>query len=133
MWYEQDAINLINAHLPTPSSAPFIACGQPVFGVVSPPINVNHGENNTCNPSFSFYQVGSRTQWNVTKDFYLGVDVSYTHLNTSYQGLAVATPAIGSQTSKQIVDDQNVWSGIFRAQTDPEARNEGTSFVFGQR
>src|SRR6185312_17494011 len=98
IWYDQDAINLINAHLPTPVTAPGIACGQPVFGVVSPPINVNHGENNSCNPSFSFYQVGSRTQWNVTKDFYLGVDVSYTHLNTAYQGLAVSTPAIGSQT-----------------------------------
>ena len=75
----RDATNLINAHLPTPAAAPFIACGQPVFGVVSPPINVNHGENNSCSPNFSFYQVGSRTQWNVTKDFYMGVDVTYTH------------------------------------------------------
>ena len=32
-----------------------------------------------------------------------------------------------------IVDDQSIWSGLFRAQMNFEARNEGTSFVFGQR
>ena len=63
----------------------------------------------------------------------MGVDVTYTHLNTAYQGAAIATSPIGTQTSKQIVDDQNIWSGLFRAQMNFEARNEGTSFVFGQR
>ena len=36
VWYDQDATNLINAHLPTPAAAPFIACGQPVAGAGVP-------------------------------------------------------------------------------------------------
>ena len=98
-------------HLPTPAAAPCIACGQPVFGVVCPPINVNHGESNSCSPNFSFWQVGSRTQWNVTKDFYMGVDVTYTHLNTAYQGAAIATSSDGTQIAPKtshLVDDQNI-------------------------
>ena len=64
----------------------------------------------------------------------MGVDVTYTHLNTAYQGTDPGLyPAVGPQVAKNIVDDQNVWSGLFRAQVNFEARNEGTSFVFGQR
>jgi hypothetical protein len=37
--------------------------------------------NNLCICAWSgcnaYYDIGSRTQWNVTKDFYLGVDVMY--------------------------------------------------------
>ena len=47
---------------------------------------LTNGEGNSCSPNFSFWQVGSRTQWNITRDFYMGVDVTYTHLNTAYQG-----------------------------------------------
>ena len=30
----------------------------------------------------STWWIGSRTQWNVTKDFYMGVDVLYSKLQT---------------------------------------------------
>ena len=56
----------------------FLCCGS-----VWPPVNVGSGATNSCSPNFSFWQVGSRTQWNVTKDFFMGVDVTYTHLNTA--------------------------------------------------
>ena len=32
---------------------------------------------------WSTWWIGSRTQWNVTKDFYMGVDVLYTKLQTA--------------------------------------------------
>jgi hypothetical protein len=39
-----------------------------------------------CDPNWSWWAIGSRTQWNVTKDFYMGVDVYYTKLNTAFEG-----------------------------------------------
>jgi hypothetical protein len=40
-----------------------------------------------CDNNWSSWWVGSRTQWNVTKDFYMGVDVLYSKLNTARHGL----------------------------------------------
>ncbi len=36
-----------------------------------------------CNMDWQTWWIGSRTQWNVTKDFYMGVDVLYSKLQTS--------------------------------------------------
>jgi len=134
VWYDQTVKNMAAQHLPTPAFGG-IACGQPVEGTVWPPINVGNGSTNSCNPDFSFWQVGSRTQWNITKDFYLGVDVTYTRLNTAYQGTnnfgGPVTGTIGTKNPALFVDDQSIVSGIFRAQMNFEARNEGPSYVFG--
>ena len=35
-----------------------------------------------CDNNWNTYWIGSRTQWNVTKDFYMGVDVLYQKLNS---------------------------------------------------
>ena len=35
-----------------------------------------------CDTNWSVWWVGTRTQWNVTKDFYMGLDVIYQKLNT---------------------------------------------------
>ena len=47
--------------------------------------------------------------------------------------MARCDPAVGAKIRIPIVDDQSIVSAIFRAQMNFEARNEGTSFVFGQR
>ncbi len=46
-----------------------------------------------CNSNWSTAWVGSRTQWNVTSDFYMGVDVLYQNLNSAqtFNGLVGAT------------------------------------------
>ena len=50
-----------------------------------------------CDSDWSTWWVGSRTQWNVTKDFYMGVDVMYAKLQTaSYNG-----PSLGLTSSFQ--------------------------------
>jgi Porin subfamily len=136
VWYDATIKNDINTHLP--GAAGTAPCGVPVAGAVWPPITLTPGANsNSCDPNYSFWQVGSRTQWNITKDFFMGVDVTYTHLNTAYQGSnnsgTAVYQAVGNKPGLPIVDDQSVVSGIFRAQMNFEARNEGTSFVFGQR
>jgi hypothetical protein len=45
--------------------------------------------------NWNTWWVGSRTQWNVTKDFYMGVDVLYSKLHsaTNPAVLAVANTA----------------------------------------
>jgi hypothetical protein len=137
IWYDQTVTNMAAQHLPTPAVGAF-ACGQAVEGAVWPPLSIGNGSTNSCSPNFSFWQVGSRTQWNITKDFFMGVDITYTHLNTAYQGTTnnpngTVTGAIGAKPPLAAIDDQSIVSGIFRAQMNFEARNEGTSFVFGQR
>ncbi|MFY9684781.1 MAG: porin [Pseudolabrys sp.] len=136
VWYDAEIKNDINTHLP--GAAGSLRCGVPVAGAVWPPISVGVNDPaDSCSPNFSFYQIGSRTQWNVTKDFYMGVDVTYTHLNTAYKGVnsdgSAIYPAVGPKNAATAIDDQSTVSAIFRAQVNFEARNEGTSFVFGQR
>jgi Porin subfamily len=72
---------------------------------------------NSCNPDYSWWQVGTRTQWNPHPDLDIGVDVLWTHLNSAFKGLANlpangARPAILGAT----VDDQDVLSVYFRVQ-----------------
>ena len=52
------------------SNANSILCGFGTNGVVT----------NGCDSDWQTWWVGSRTQWNVTKDFYMGVDVMYSKL-----------------------------------------------------
>jgi len=134
VWYNGTATDIAAEHLPTPPTAPGVACGQPVEGAVWPPITLNHGEGNSCSPNFSFWQIGSRTQWDITKDFYMGVDVVYTRLNTAYKGVAT-NPAVIYNPGSGIfsaMDDQSTVSGIFRVQYNISASNEGPSVVFGR-
>ena len=49
----------------------------------------------TCNNNWNVWQIGSRTQWNVTKDFYMGVDVAYYKLETASAGAVVSYSRLG--------------------------------------
>jgi hypothetical protein len=77
--------------------------------------------NALCNNDFSYYAVGSRTQYNVTKAFYMGVDLVYTHLNTASGGLTgLVTPAgtTGQPAGVRTVQDQDAFIGYFRVHYD---------------
>ena len=71
-----------------------------------------------CNPDFSWWQVGARTQWTPVRNFDIGVEVLYTHLNTAFKGAGTVTAAGGSTHGAQAVtfDDQGTWSGLIRVQ-----------------
>jgi hypothetical protein len=59
----------------------------PPFGGSNPAAgNWGLTQNTVCNPGYSQYGFGSRTQWNVTKDFYMGVDVYYLKLQPEMGG-----------------------------------------------
>jgi hypothetical protein len=36
-----------------------------------------------CDSDWQTWWIGSRTQWNITKDFYMGVDVMYSKLQSA--------------------------------------------------
>jgi len=53
----------------------------------------NVAKGGVCNPDFQVWQVGSRTQWNITSSFYVGFDVMWQHLDTAFAGAAFYTAA----------------------------------------
>jgi hypothetical protein len=119
--YNQTATNILNQHLPTPPVGGR-ACGMPVEGTVQPPLNVGTGAGNSCSPNYSFWQVGSRTQFSPTTWLDLGVDATYTRLNSAYAGSnVILTSANGAQPGGNAaggytIESQNVWMVMARAQ-----------------
>ena len=93
------------------SNANSILCGFGANGVV----------NNGCDSDWQTWWVGSRTQWNVTKDFYMGVDVMYSRLDSATAsvsptlGALAISPNLGVQVPK--VDPDN-WAFRFRVHRD---------------
>jgi hypothetical protein len=114
--YNGTATNIINQHLPTPPVGG-IACGVAVLGTVQPPLAVGTGAGNACSPDFSWWQVGTRTQWNPHPDLDIGVDLLWTHLNTAYKGSNVTLGSNGARPAGVYdIDDQDVFSVMFRIQ-----------------
>jgi hypothetical protein len=73
-----------------------------------------------CNMDWSMWGIGSRTQWNVTKDFYMGLEVFYAKLNSASTptGL-IGLAANGSKPGgAYTVTDQDNWSFRFRVHRD---------------
>ena len=67
-----------------------------------PPLRFRHERyrvTNGCDGDWQTWWVGSRTQWNVTKDFYMGLDVMYSKLQTA---TAVVSPTLGTLDSSTI-------------------------------
>ena len=73
------------------------------------------GVGNSCNPDYSFWEAYTRTQWNPVPQLDIGLQVMYTHHNTAYKGPA-AVAANGSRPAIALIDDQNIWSAMFRWQ-----------------
>jgi hypothetical protein len=71
-----------------------------------------------CDNDWSTWWVGSRTQWNVTKDFYMGLDVLYARLQSaSLPGGIIPNSniSIGGATNVSDVDN---WQFRFRVHRD---------------
>jgi hypothetical protein len=111
--YNGTATAIINSHLP--GVAGTTPCGVAVGGAVTPPVTVASATN-TCNPDFSWWQVGTRTQWNPHPDLDIGVDVLWTHLNTAYKGTATLAANGARPAGPYVIDDQDVVSVMFRIQ-----------------
>jgi hypothetical protein len=68
-----------------------------------------------CDNDWQTWWLGSRTQWNVTKDFYLGVDVMYARLSGLSVPAGTQLVVGGATTAASDVDN---WQFRFRVHRD---------------
>ena len=108
--YNDTATGIINSALAAGS-----VCARPFAGLIGNLAVVTALAGNSCNPDFSFYQVGSRTQFNPVPQLDIGLDVLYTGLNTAYKGPGTYA-ANGSRPAITLFDNQGVWSALVRWQ-----------------
>jgi hypothetical protein len=72
-----------------------------------------------CNNNWSFWGVGSRLQWDVTKSFYIGVEAIYQHLNSANTPLNLVSAAINPTNSGAVsIADQSNWEFTLRMHKD---------------
>ena len=71
-----------------------------------------------CNPSFSWFQAGTRTIWNPHPDLDIGVEVLYTGVQTANKGATVNVGAAsgGVPPGLYTFANEGIWSGSFRIQ-----------------
>jgi hypothetical protein len=67
---------------------------------------------------WSTWWLGSRTQWNVSKDFYMGFDVLYARLNSASTFNGANTIRITSVSGVTNVSDVDNWQFRFRVHRD---------------
>ena len=108
--YDATARDIINSALVAGST-----CARPFAGLVGNFSAVRADPGNSCNPNYSFYELGTRTQFNPVPQLDVGFEVLYTHHNTAYKGPALYT-ANNPRPAVTLIDDQNVWSAIVRWQ-----------------
>jgi hypothetical protein len=108
--YDDTAKGIINSALAAGS-----VCARPFAGLVGNFSAVTALAGNSCSPDFSFYQVGTRTQWNPVRLLDIGVEVTYTGINTAYKGPGIYATN-GSRPPVTLFDDQGVWSVTTRWQ-----------------
>ena len=77
-----------------------------------------------CDNNWNTWWVGTRTQWNVTKDFYMGLDVLYQKMQTATSTTGFLTgagglgPFGGGAVGPLRLDDQDNWQFRFRVHRD---------------
>jgi hypothetical protein len=118
--YNQNATNLINSSFAAGSACrPIPANAGAIAGTIT---SFTPQVGNSCSPDYSFFEIGSRTQWNPVAQLDIGLEVLYTKHYTAYKGVTnfaangsrpacTNTAALGCS-----FDDQDVWSVMFRWQ-----------------
>jgi hypothetical protein len=77
--------------------------------------------NGGCNNDWSTWYIGSRTQWNVTKDFYMGLDVVYIKLRgaSSANGLVPGSVIPSTTATTAIANtERDNWTFRYRIHKD---------------
>src|ERR1700730_7577338 len=76
-----------------------------------------------CDPNWQLGWIGTRTQWNITSQFYMGVDVRYSKMYTGLHGFGVfRSPGTGPGSERPsgvcAIENQDNWSFTFRVHRD---------------
>jgi hypothetical protein len=98
------------------TAAGFICGAAGVGGAVAAPTGVAMTAVSNCSPNFSWWEVGSRTQWNPHPDLDIGVDVVWEHLNTAFAGTATLAANGARPAGTYSISDQDEVSVYFRIQ-----------------
>jgi hypothetical protein len=69
-----------------------------------------------CDPDYAHFYAGIRTQWSPARDFLLGVDVTYTRIDTGFGGTATLAGIATRPSGVYVLDDQNDVTVAVRAQ-----------------
>jgi Porin subfamily len=95
------------------------------IGTGAAPTGFNALANPGCDNNWTSWWIGSRTQWNVTKDFYMGLDVAYLKVDgmSTSTGLVAGSAVIpngatNATTTPKFVGDENIWMARFRVHRD---------------
>jgi hypothetical protein len=74
-----------------------------------------------CDPDFQSWNIGSRSQWNITKDLYVGLDVIYMKLQSA-QAASTGLITLAAQGAKPAgvytVADQDAFAATWRIHRD---------------
>jgi len=108
------------------SQANAMLCTAAGFGAAGGGTGTGAVAGSGCNNDWSTWFIGSRTQWNVTKTFYMGVDVMYENLSSATTGAAgsalgyagSATCAGATVTSCGTEGHSSNWTARFRMHKD---------------
>jgi hypothetical protein len=74
-----------------------------------------------CDNNWTSWWIGSRTQWNVTKDFYMGLDVAYLKFDgmSTTSGFVTGTAITPAATTNlKSVGNEDIWMARFRVHRD---------------
>jgi hypothetical protein len=76
--------------------------------------------NPGCDNDWNTWWVGTRTQWNVTKDFYMGLDVLYQKLGSASSTNGLFTGSVAGIQGPGVlrIDDRDNWQFRFRVHRD---------------
>jgi len=104
--YNNNAQNLIRAATCGPQSgAGAVSTAAPAAANSMAGGSITNMTN--CNPDWALGYFGSRTQWNITSQFYMGVDILYTKLYTAFEGQAVYRAVANSPRPSGVYNIQN--------------------------
>jgi hypothetical protein len=108
--YNDRATDILNSALVAGS-----VCPRPFAGIVGNFSAIRADIGNSCNPDYSYYEIGTRTQFNPVPQLDIGFEVLYSHLNTAFKGAALYT-VNAPRPAVTLIDDQNIWSAFMRWQ-----------------
>ena len=83
-------------HVSYDATANATLCAAEAAGIVSKGVVTADGNvTAACSNDWSYWAVGSRLQWDITKSFYIGVEALYSQLDTATSGSGFVPAAVG--------------------------------------
>jgi Porin subfamily len=104
------------------SNATALICGAQVAGRLGNTFGAAQPVGFNCSPDFSFFEIGTRTQWNPVPQLDIGLEILYSKLNTAFKGPANIAAngsrpvCVNNAVNSCAAEDQDVWSAMFRWQ-----------------